>query len=717
MKKTKRLLSLILSICMLLSITAGIDFSVYALSSSGYCGENVTYIFDSSTGKLVISGNGAMDDSYYHSTSPFYRETKIKSVEIQAGVTSIGKYVFEYCMGLTSVTIPDSVTSIGNYAFDGCYGLTSVTIPDSVKSIGNYAFSHCIDLKNVTIGNSVDSIGENAFSGCDNLTSVNIPDSVISIDDYAFSDCLGLKNVTIGNSVASIGKSAFKGCVSLVRVSINSIDAWCNIIFGDIFSNPLLYTGKLYLNNKLVTTLTISNSVKSIGNYAFYKCTGLKSISIPDSVTCIGDSAFYSCGNLTSVTIGNGVTNIGDYAFYGCSSLLRVNINSIAAWCNIEFGKLDSNPLVYAQKLYLNNTLVTDLVIPNSVTNIGKYVFYQCTGLKSVLIPDSVTSIGPYAFEGCDDLKYYDIGKNVDFSNLSLPWNFSINANSIVVLRNEDFDLEDFIYALSLPKSTILCAYESTGARALCENYEIKYVSLDECNKGNHTSMTVQSKTPATNTKDGKIVKKCACGAKSTTTIKKVSTVKLSTTKYTYDGKVKSPTLTVKDSAGKALVKGTDYTVTTPSGRKNVGKYTYKITFKGNYSGTKSLSFVINPKNTSISKLTATKGGFKATIKKYTTQTTGYQIQIATDSGFTKGIKSYTVTSNSTVSKKITKLTGGKKYYVRIRTYKTVSGTKYYSSWSVKKYVTTKKQTINNIENTPHLWGVFSHKYAVFNSL
>lgn len=203
----------------------------------------------------------------------------------------------------------------------------------------------------------------------------------------------------------------------------------------------------------------------------------------------------------------------------------------------------------------------------------------------------------------------------------------------------------------------------------------------------------VKATTKATTAANGKIETKCTvCGAvKETSTIRKVSTVKLSTTKYTYDGKVKSPTLTVKDSAGKSLIKGTDYTVTTPTGRKYVGKYTYKITFKGKYSGTKTVSFTIVPKTTSISSLTAASKGFTAKWKKQATQTSGYQIQIATDSKFTKSVKNYTVSSNATVSKKITKLTGAKKYYVHVRTYKTVSGTKFYSSWSGSKYVTTKK--------------------------
>lgn len=206
-----------------------------------------------------------------------------------------------------------------------------------------------------------------------------------------------------------------------------------------------------------------------------------------------------------------------------------------------------------------------------------------------------------------------------------------------------------------------------------------------------HTLKTTVTK--ATTSKDGSKVTKCTvCGTQTAkSTIYYPKTITLSTTKYTYDGKVKKPTVKVVDANGKTI-SSTNYTVTYPTGRKLVGKYTVKITFKGDYySGTVSKTFKIVPKTTSISSLTAASKGFTVKWKKQATQTTGYQIQIATNSSFTKGVKNYTVSKNSTVSKKITKLTGKKKYYVRIRTYKTVSGTKYYSSWSAKKYVTTKK--------------------------
>ena len=207
---------------------------------------------------------------------------------------------------------------------------------------------------------------------------------------------------------------------------------------------------------------------------------------------------------------------------------------------------------------------------------------------------------------------------------------------------------------------------------------------------------TKQTVTKATPTANGKIVNYCSVCKKtlSTTVIPKASSIKLKATSLTYNGKVRTPKVIVKDRTGKTLVKNTDYTVSYAKDRKYVGKYAVKITFKGKYSGTKMLYFTIKPKATSISSLTAGSKKFTVKWKKQATQTTGYQVQYSASSKFSKA-KTVTVGKNTTVSKKISKLSGKKKYYVRVRTYKTVKingkSIRIYSGWSKAKTVTTKK--------------------------
>ena len=327
----------------------------------------------------------------------YLNDEEVKELVIPNGVTSIMEFAFSYCYALTSVTIPNSVTSIGERAFIGCSGLKSVTIPNSVTSIGGYAFCICSGLTSVTIGNSVTSIGAWAFKGCSGLTSVTIGNSVESIGDVAFSDCYALTSVTIPNSVTSIGNSAFACCSALTSVTIpNSVTSIGDCAFADCSGltsivvesgnsvydsrnncNAIIETATNTLHSGCQTTL-IPNSVTSIGDYAFYGCSGLTSVTIPNSVTSIGDYAFYGCSGLTSVTIPNSVTSIGVGAFWFCSGL-------------------------------------TSVTIPNSVTSIGYCAFCACDGLTSVTIPNSVTSIEEGAFYSCGSLASVTIGSGVQF--------------------------------------------------------------------------------------------------------------------------------------------------------------------------------------------------------------------------------------------------------------------------------------------------------------
>ena len=209
------------------------------------------------------------------------------------------------------------------------------------------------------------------------VTYESVEYSVTSIGQSAFENCYGLTSITIPNSVTSIEGEAFSGCSGL-------------------------------------TSVTIPNSVTSIGYYAFDSCSGLTSIIIPNSVTSIGNNAFGWCTGLTSVTIPNSVTSIEGAAFEYCSGLKKVIVKDIAAWCGIKFNGFYSNPLYYARHIYSDEeTEITNLIIPNSVTSIGDNAFSGCSGLTSITIPNSVTSIGAHAFSGCSGLTSVTIPNSV----------------------------------------------------------------------------------------------------------------------------------------------------------------------------------------------------------------------------------------------------------------------------------------------------------------
>ena len=407
------------------------DGDVIASGECGNNGDNLTWVL-TVDGTLTISGSGEMGNYSDSSVAPWYsNRTKILSVVVESGVTSIGdyafyaclklasvslpgdvksigSYAFQNCTKLTAVEIPDGVTSIGWHAFSDCSSLTSVTIPEGVTRIGAYTFYGCSNLTSVTIPESVTSIGTSAFYGCSNLTSVTIPEGVTSIEQDTFYGCSSLTSVTIPDSVTSINWRAFEGCSSLTSVtipeSVTSIGGsafdGCSGLTSVTIPEGVTSIGSSAFNGcSNLTSVTIPEGVMSIGSYAFSNCSGLTSVTISEGVTSIGQEAFYRCSSLTSVTIPDSVTSIGSSAFYGCSSLTGVTIPEGVT--SIDSGAFQSC------------SSLTSVTIPDSVTSIGDRAFSGCSSLTSVTIPDSVTSISDRSFSGCRSLTSVAIPESV----------------------------------------------------------------------------------------------------------------------------------------------------------------------------------------------------------------------------------------------------------------------------------------------------------------
>lgn len=388
------------------------------------------YVFNgcSSLSSIVISGN--VGESAFRDCS------SLAKVELTDSVSSIDSYAFRDCSSLTKVELTDSVSSIGSYAFQNCANISRFSIPNSVVSIGDGVFYGCTGLTTAgPIGSGCniefgweDAIPDYAFSWHDSLSSVEVPDTVTAIGKQAFCGT-GLRNIELPDGITSIGISAFLNCTDLTRITIpetmvtlsGSAFEGCTavekIYFNakamDDLDSPNYVFDSVGKNSSGVTVIVGANVTRIPGNL-FCPAMDFNNIGYNPNITnvvfeeqsvctSIGDFAFAFCGEINGFMMPKSLTSIERWAFYR-SSVKCLHIDDIAAWCGVTFNGNYSNPLTTSVDVYVGGVLVTDLVIPEGVTSIGRATFQNCKGLKSVTIPSSVAYIGDSAFSNCTAL-------------------------------------------------------------------------------------------------------------------------------------------------------------------------------------------------------------------------------------------------------------------------------------------------------------------------
>ena len=512
----------------------------------------------------------------------------------------------------------------------------------------------------------------------------------------AFLDCFSLNKIDLSdNALLAIESNAFKG-----TGYYKNPDNW---------KNGVLYIGKALIEAKsseLPTSYVIKSGTRVIAEYAFAGCKELSKITIPDGVVTIGSGSFTGCTNLNDISMPDSVINILGSAFDDTAYY-----NQKSNWTNgmLYMGKklVGTDPNVISGTVRIKsgtNTIfgccfygcykMTGIIFPESITVIPNGAFYLCEHLKKVILSSNLKIIEPYAFVGCFELTNISFPKYLKeiggFAFSGTGMREATIPKTVKKISDQAFgymygDGEYAYYPGKKQKDFVIKGDKNTEAERYAKANGFKFIALKTEHSHSLNSVKI---IKASEFKDGKKVGLCSkCNKTVELVIYYIASVTLSATKFTYNGKNQSPTVVVKDSAGKTLRKNIDYTVSAPSVRKNPGKYAVKVTFKGNYSGEKTLTYTIAPGTPS---LTVTAGAKKATLKwNKQTGATGYVVYMSTSKSG-KYTKVATVKGNSAVTYTKTGLTRGNTYYFKVQAYTAAGGKTINGAFSAVKSVKVK---------------------------
>ena len=518
---------------------------------------------------------------------------------------------------------------------------------------GYHGAAGAVTIPDTLNGQTVRGVASNAFSGSD-VTELTIPSTVTWIG------MLGTNAVDSPHFTASSGLTAIH--ISSDNPSFRSVDG---VLFDKSGTTLLEYPCA-----RRQTAYAIPDGVKTVRDLAFYQASCLQAVSFPDSLTAIGDSAFSGCAALNRADLPFRVTSIAGAAFENCAAMTEIRIPNPNCEIGLYPATIPPNAAIsgydgssafrYAEKY--NRTFRSLGVFSESVClhpDCTSAVTTQATCSHTGTITQTCTTCG-------------------------------------MVLGHSEIPIDSSRHnSKAMTDIAATCTKSGQHGGTICADCGKTLTAPTVIPALGHTAKTKTVK--ATVKKDGSIAKTCTrCGTVlSAARIPYPKTITLSRTRYTYSGKNKNPSVTVRGSDGKTIA-ASHYRFTVPKSRSKVGTYTAVVTFQGaRYTGTAELTFSIRPAASMITSLSARSRGFSARWKKKTTQTNGYQLQYAAKKTFpASSRKTVTISRNSSTARTISGLSSKKTYYVRIRTYKTVkSGSKsvrYYSDWSKIRSIRTK---------------------------
>lgn len=685
----------------------------------------------------------------------FNRCTSLKDVQLPSNMSILPQGFFSECGSLEVITLPNSITEFAPYCFDDCTSLKEITFPTELTTIGDYSFHGCTSLENIEIPETLTSIAEGAFCGCSGLIKITIPKGVKRIPDYMCDGCTNLEQIKIPETVVGIGSNAFYNCSNLKKVifheRLETVGAYafykCNSLKNIFLPNDNTSFGRYSLG----FYKDIYDEVAVVPNfklYVFAESSGMKyaekngvpysaiDINIPtEQCVYTGDEIMPSI-NITideknlkqgedfsveyknNINIGTAIAKISfinDYANIG-EFYEYYRIGNLLSECDIV---LEEKEYQYHMSVPEVNIKTGDYTLVYGTDYEAYYTLKGKTWKKqNAQTPLYLWDLGECVIKIVGLNQY--IGeekltvevKKFDLANSEL-WT-EIPAYAAGGYVSYPFDMRNFEYDGIEKKQSgyRVCDNKSTIST---DNYEVSY--QDNINPGtatmlitgkgnyytgtlakefkiyhNHSYKTVTTK--ATVSSNGLSQQVCSsCGdVKSTRTIYKISSVNISTSAYTYDGKIKSPSVIVKDSNGNKLIKGKDYTVNYgSSSRRAIGRYSIKVTFKGVYDGNKTLYYTIGPKNpSSVSAQLYGYDDIKVSWKKVS-GVTGYMVYYkkSTDSSWSsKTIKG--------TSLKLANLADGVKYNIKVVSYKIKNGHKCYNAGKATNIYTLK--TVNGVK-------------------